>query len=142
MKTLLLAISILSSTVAFAQKKGDVYGQKPNGSEIIAAYRLDTFMDTKPRISTTIKGVVVKVTKTKGGWFTIDAGKGKLIAAHFSKYAVTIPTNLAGHTIIAEGVAARQFAADDSQHLAGQKAQHADNSKQLTFEVTGLQVVD
>ena len=140
MKTLLLAIAILSSSLAFAQKKGSIYGSKPNGTETIEASKLDAFMDTKPRISTTIKGVVVKVTKTKGGWFTINAGNGKLIAAHFSKYDVTIPTTLAGHTIIAEGVAARQFAADDSQQIVGQKTQHATNSKQLTFEVTGLMV--
>jgi len=139
MKTLLLAIAIFSSTITFAQK-GKIYGSKPNGSEVIEASKLNAFMDTKPRISTTIRGVVVKVTKTKGGWFTINAGNGKVIAAHFSKYDVTIPTSLAGHTVIAEGVAARQFMADDSQHLAGQKAQHATNSEELTFEVTGLQI--
>jgi hypothetical protein len=139
MKTLLLAIAILSSSFAFAQK-GKIYGSKPNGGEIIETSKLDSFMGNKTRITTSIRGVVVKVTKTKGGWFTINAGGGKLIAAHFSKYDVTIPKSLAGHTVMAEGVAERQFAADDSQHLAGQKTQHANNSKQLTFEVTGLQV--
>jgi len=128
MKTLLLAFAIFSSSFVFAQK-GKIYGSRPN-----------TFMGTKTRISTSIRGVVVKVTKTKGGWFEISAGHGKVIAAHFSKYNVTIPTSLAGHTVVAEGVAARQFMADDSQHLAGQKAQHATNSKELTFEVTGLMV--
>jgi hypothetical protein len=139
MKTLLLALAIFSSTIAFAQK-GKIYGSKPTGGEIIEASKLDAFMGNKPRISTSIRGVVVKVTKTQGGWFTINAGGGKLVAAHFSKYDVTIPTGLAGHTVMVEGVAEREFAADDSQHLAGQKAQHATNSKQLTFEVTGLQV--
>jgi hypothetical protein len=140
MKTLLLAISMLSSTVAFAQRKGEIYGQKPNGSEIIAAYRLDAFMDTKPRISTTIRGRVTKVVKSKGGWFNIDAGAGKVIAVHSAKYNVDVPAGLAGHTVIVEGVASRQFAADDSQHIVGQKTQHATNPKGLTFEATGIQV--
>ncbi|MFI5158293.1 MAG: DUF4920 domain-containing protein [Sphingobacteriales bacterium] len=144
MKTLLLAFAIFSSSFAFAQHKplshGIIYGSKPNTSELIEAPKLDAFMGTKPRISTSIRGVVVKVTKNKGGWFEISAGNGKVIAAHFSKYDITIPTNLVGHTVIAEGIAARQFMADDSQHLAGQKAQHATNPKQLTFEVTGLMV--
>jgi hypothetical protein len=140
MKILLFALAIFSSSLVFAQHKGSIYGAKPNGSEVIEASKLDAFMDTKPRISTTIRGLVVKVTKSKGGWFSISAGKGRVIAAHFSKYNVTIPTSLAGHIVIAEGVVERQFAADDSQHLAGQKAQHATNSKELTFEVTGLQV--
>jgi Domain of unknown function (DUF4920) len=140
MKTLMLAFAILSSSFAFAQQKGKIYGSKPNGSEVIEASKLDAFMDTKPRISTTIRGVVVKVTKTKGGWFDIDAGNGKTIAAHFTTYNITIPTDLKGRTVIVEGVAARQFMADDSQHIAGEKAQHTTNSKQLTFEVTGLLV--
>jgi hypothetical protein len=139
MKTLLLAFAIFSSSFAFAQK-GNIYGSRPSTGEVIEAPKLDAFMGTKPRISTSIRGIVVKVTKTKGGWFEISAGNGKVIAAHFNKYDITIPTDLAGHTIIAEGIAARQFAADDSQHLAGQKVQHATNSKELTFEVTGLMV--
>jgi len=139
MKTLLLAFAIFSSSFVFAQK-GKIYGSRPNTGEVIEAQNLDAFMGTKTRISTSIRGVVVKVTKTKGGWFEISAGHGKVIAAHFSKYNVTIPTSLAGHTVVTEGVAARQFMADDSQHLAGQKSQHATNSKELTFEVTGLMV--
>jgi hypothetical protein len=139
MKTLLLALAIFSSSFAFAQK-GKIYGSRPSTGEVIEAHNLDAFMGTKPRVSTSIRGVIVKVTKTKGGWFEISAGHGKVIAAHFSKYDVTILTNLVGHIIIAEGIAARQFMADDSQHLAGQKSQHAANSKELTFEVTGLMV--
>ncbi|WP_461449165.1 DUF4920 domain-containing protein [Mucilaginibacter sp.] len=145
MKTLLLAIAIFTSSLTFAQQKplarGTVYGSKPNTTELIPAAKLDSFMNTKTRISTAIRGVVVKVTKTKGGWFEIAAGKGKTIAVHFSKYDVTIPMDLKGRTVIIEGVAARQFLADDSQQIAGQKAQHANNPKQLTFEATGL-IVD
>lgn len=140
MKTLLLAFAIFSSALAFAQQKGAIYGTKPNGSEIIEASKLDAFMGNKTRISTTIRGVVVKVTQAKGGWFTINAGSGKLIAVHFTKYDITIPASLVGHTVVVGGVAARQFAADDSQHIVGQKAQHATNPKELTFEATGLMV--
>ncbi|MHB8207756.1 DUF4920 domain-containing protein [Mucilaginibacter sp.] len=140
MKILLLALAIFSSSFAFAQKKGDIYGEKPNGTEVIEASKLDAFMDTKPRISTTIRGVVTKVIKSRGGWFTIDAGGRKVITVHFSKYNIDVPIRLAGHTVIVEGVAERQFAADDSQHIVGQKTQHANNPKGLTFEATGILV--
>jgi hypothetical protein len=126
---------------------GTVYGKKPTTSAEVKASALEAFMDKKTRISTTISGRVIKVTKQKGGWFTIDAGNGKVIAAHFSVINVTIPNDLAGRDIIAEGIAEKQFIADDMQHLAGDtvtgKKQHnvKTNPKQkVTFEVKGLEV--
>jgi Domain of unknown function (DUF4920) len=153
MKTLpILFVLILSSLASSAQKQprlshGKVFGSKPDTTAIVNAPRLEAFMDKKARISTAIRGKVIKVTKQQGGWFDIDAGNGKVIAAHFKVYNITIPYNLKGRTIVAEGVAAKQFIADDQQHFAGDtvtgKKQHSvkTNPKQrLTFEVKGLMV--
>jgi hypothetical protein len=114
---------------------------------MMPASKLEAYMDVRARVSTTIEGKVLKVTKTKGGWFNIDAGNGKIIAAHFKVYNINIPASLAGHIVIIEGVAQKQFIADDMQHLAGDtassKKEHAvkTNPKQrLDFEVTGLEV--
>ena len=127
--------------------RGTVFGTKPDTSEIVKATGLQAFMGKRTRISTTISGRVIKVTRQKGGWFTIDAGNGKIIAAHFRVYNVTLPTDLAGRYILAEGIAQKQFIADDMQHLAGDtvtgKKQHdvKTNPKQkVTFEVKGLVV--
>src|SRR5271170_8127620 len=123
MKTLAITLTccILFGGLCMAQqlKKGTVYGTKPTPTEVINASKLETFMGNKTRITTDIKGKVLKVTQEKGGWFDIDAGNGKIIAAHFSKYDITIPADLAGHSIIAEGVAQKQFIADDMQPMAG-----------------------
>jgi len=126
---------------------GMVFGTKPNTVAMFKADAVEAYMDKKTRINTTISGLVIKVTKTKGGWFDIDAGNGKVIAAHFQNYNITIPEDLKGKYIIAEGVAQKQFIADDLQHLAGDtvtgKNQHKvkTNPKQvLTFEVKGLMV--
>ena len=152
MKALALIFSLLFSLSAFAQKQtplphGMIYGTKPDSSAMQEATKLEAFMGKKTRISTTIKGRVIKVTKQKGGGFTIDAGKGKIIAAHFKNYDVTIPKALSGRYIITQGVAAKQFMADDLQHFAGDtvtgKKQHTTktNAKHvLSFEVTGLMV--
>ncbi|WP_144913375.1 DUF4920 domain-containing protein [Mucilaginibacter frigoritolerans] len=127
--------------------KGTVYGTKPTPTQVIEASKLEAFMGNKVRITTDIKGKVLKVTKQKGGWFDIDAGNGKTITAHFSKYDITIPSELKGHYIIAEGIAQKQFIADDGQHMAGDtpvgKKQHtvnADPKRSITFEVNGLVV--
>ena len=152
------AISLFSALFFFcvfsasAQKypslsHGTVFGKKPDVVAMLKATDVETFMGKKTRISTTIKGKVIKVTKTKGGWFEIDAGNGKIIEAHFKEYNVMLPTGLKGHEIIAEGVAQKQFIADDLQHFAGDtvkgKKQHVVNANpkhKLTFEVTGLMV--
>jgi hypothetical protein len=125
--------------------RGTVFGKKPRAVSVLKSNEVETFMGKKTRISATIKGKVIKVTKSKGGWFEIDAGSGKIIEAHFKEYNVTLPAELKGHEIIAEGVAQKQFIADDLQHFAGDtvkgKKQHQvkTNPKQkLTFEVTGL----
>ena len=145
--TILCISFLLIGSSAYAQKTGTVYGAKPSTTGMMDASKVEAFMGKKARINTTIKGVVTKVTKQQGGWFNIDAGNGKIIAAHFSVYNITIPMGLKGHTVIVEGIAAKQFIADDGQHLAGDtvtgKKQHTTktNPKQaLTFEVKGLEV--
>jgi hypothetical protein len=146
-----LAIILLTINV-FAQKHtplphGMVYGVKPNTIAMLAASRIEATMGKRARISATIRGLVLKVTKPKGGWFDIDAGKGKIIKAHFKNYAVTLPYNLKGRVVILEGIAQKQFIADDMQHFAGDtvfgKKQHYINAnikQRLTFEVKGLMV--
>lgn len=126
---------------------GTVYGAKPDNTAIVAASNLEMSMDKKTRVNTTIRGRVIKVTKPKGGWFEIDAGKGKVIAAHFRDYNITLPEDLKGKYVIAEGVAAKQFIADDMQHFAGDtvtgKKTHTtktNKNQRLTFEVKGLLV--
>lgn len=152
MKLSVFLIALLLSVAGFAQQHtplphGTVYGEKPDTQAMMNATKLESFMGKKTRISTTIEGRVTKVTHEKGGWFELDAGNGKVIAAHFKDYNINIPGNLAGRTVIIEGVAQKQFIADDLQHLAGDtvagKKQHqvkTNAKRKLTFEVKGLQV--
>jgi len=152
MKAITLLLTCFLGMVYPAQKHtplphGMVYGTKPNVMAMLKANAVEAYMDKKTRINTTITGLVTKVTKTKGGWFEMDAGDGKIIEAHFQNYNIDLPTDLKGKYIIAEGVVQKQFIADDLQHLAGDtvigKKQHTvkTNSKQrLTFEVKGLMV--
>jgi hypothetical protein len=124
---------------------GMVYGQKPDTTVMMPASKLEDFMGKKTRVTTAIAGKVIRVTKPNGGWFELDAGKGRVIAAHFYNAGVSIPKELAGRTVIISGIAAKQFIADDLQHLAGDtvsgKKQHkvkTDPKRIVTFEVKGL----
>jgi len=143
MKTicLLLVLSLFSFSL-YAQDKllhGKVYGNKP-GAVIVTADKLESYLGERVRKETTIKGKVLNVVKEKGGWFTIDAGNGKTIAAHFAKYDVEIPVNLKGKTVVVEGIVQKQSALTDQQKLAGQKQASDKTTNQLSIEVTGVMV--
>jgi len=152
MKTTYLLLSLLFFVPAIAQKQkglvhGMVYGAKPDTTGVMPAGKLEEFMDQKTRVSVAVRGKILKVTKPKGGWFTVDAGNGRTIAAHFKNYGINIPASLTGRTVILDGVAQKQFIADDQQHYAGdtvsgkkQSKVNADPKRRLTFEVKGMMV--
>jgi hypothetical protein len=140
MRYLFLLITTCYTITASAQKKamphGMVYGTKPDTSNILPASRVEAFMDKKVRISTTMRGVVISVTKPKGGWFEVDAGQGKVIAAHFTDYSVVTPVELKGKTVLIEGVALKKFDAS-GKTTTGAKI---NPKRRLLFEVKGLMV--
>ena len=144
MKTIFLSLAFLLSIQVSAQNTklphGTVYGKKPDSTAMVNAAQLQTYMAQKPRISTTIKGRVTEVTKSEGGWFNIDATGGKVIAVHFKDYAIKIPTELKGHTVMVEGVAQKQADPSEKQHFAGKKQPDDKTTNKLSFEATGLMV--
>ena len=148
MKSILSLIAILFALTGFAQKPtplphGMVFGTKPDTTAMMATEKVEAFMGKRTRLVTTLRGKVIEVTKPKGGWFKVDAGKGKIIRAHFKSIGINLPFALKGKIIIMEGVAAKQFKADDMQHLAGDTIVRKNKpapKRSLVFEVKGLMV--
>ena len=146
MKVFIFLITLFITATVQSQPlpRNMVFGKKPSTKGLIMATKLEAFMGKRARINVSISGLVTLVTKSKGGWFDIDAGNGKVITAHFKNYNINIPTRLKNHYIVAEGVAAKQFIAADSQHFVGDKDSHKHQKpakKQvITFEVKGLRV--
>ena len=152
MRLIVLFISILITNMVIAQKHvplphGMVFGEKPDTVALMQASKLENFMGKKTRITTVISGKVIKVTQEKGGWFDLNAGNNRVIAAHFTNAGINLPKQLAGRTVIISGIAAKQFIADDLQHMAGDtvngKKQHKINTnpgRRISFEVRGLMI--
>ncbi len=152
MKDIFILMWLITSSFCFAQKPpplphGMVFGIKPTDIAPTDARQIEASMAKKTRVTTAIRGRIIRVTKSKGGWFEMDAGQGKIIRAHFKNYGIDLPRALRGRIVIIEGVAQKQFMADDMQHFAGDTVvgskQHKvkTNPKQrLTFEVRGLMV--
>ena len=152
MKSILPLIALLFTLSGFAQKPvplphGMVFGAKPDTTAMMPTDKVEAFMGKRTRLITTLRGRVIEVTKPKGGWFTVDAGKGEVIKAHFKNYRINLPYDLRGRIIIMEGAAAKQFIAADMQHMAGDTmvGKKKPNPKpapkrSLVFEVKGLMV--
>lgn len=122
---------------------GMVFGVKPEVVNLQQATNIRSYLGNRSRISAVIVGRVLRVTKPKGGWFDMDAGKGQVIGVHFKNYNITLPVELKGKEVIIAGTLTRQFIADDKQKYAGENpAQHRTltNPKELMFEATGLYV--
>ncbi|MFD0766238.1 DUF4920 domain-containing protein [Mucilaginibacter lutimaris] len=152
MKKLVFVIFIFCGFASFAQKHvhlphGMVFGEKPIGIAPVAATKIEAMMGKKIRQTTALTGKLIRVTKQKGGWFEMDAGNGKVIAAHFKDYNIMLPTQLKGRGVIIKGVAQRVLTADDLQHFAGdtvtgakQHREKVNPKARITFEVWGLMV--
>lgn len=152
MKIACIIITLMMPVMLLAQKPtplphGMTFGQQVNSRGNMPAANVEAFMGKKTRISTTLTGKVLKVDRPKGGWFQMDAGHGKIIKVHFKDYDISIPMALKGRTVMIQGVAQKEFIADDMQHFAGDtvkgKKQHqvkTNPQQRLTFEATGLMV--
>jgi hypothetical protein len=141
MKSLTLLFALFISVAAGAQQlaHGTVYGTKPNSAGMMDASKVNAFMGNKPRVTTTLSGKVVKVTKSTGGWFELAGTDGKVIQAHFKNIGTNLPMSLAGHYVVVEGTLAKQFDSSDKQPMAG-NTQKDNTPNSLSFEVTGLEV--
>jgi hypothetical protein len=139
---------VMNSLSAIAQKPvklphGMVFGAKPSTVGLMPASQLESFMGKRTRITTAIVGKVLKVTNTKEGLFTMDAGRGKVIDARFKTEGISLPPNIKGREVIISGVATKQFNAFDAQREAGSKpsSKKQSNTQQpLSFEAVGLMV--
>jgi hypothetical protein len=120
---------------------GTVFGEKPNVSQVVEASKLESFLGRRTGITTAVKGKILKVKNPKGGWFDLDAGNGKIIAAHFKNYNVNLPAGLKGHTVIADGVVQHPLNSAAMQHFAGDKDKKATGAKQQPAKKDTLMLV-
>ncbi|PJJ83263.1 DUF4920 domain-containing protein [Mucilaginibacter auburnensis] len=150
MRYLLACIGLCMALNTYAQRTplphGMIFGTKPDTSVVLDAAKLDSSMDRRNRISTIIKGRVLRVTDTQNGWFEMEAGKGKLISARFKNDGIKLPSALKGRVVIIQGIAARKMEAVNGKP-AGTVVKNVkdpektrDGTIPLIFEVAGLMV--
>ena len=148
MKLCLFLLLLMPVGLAHAQQTvplphGMIFGTKPDTANAMEVSKLRDFMGKKTRISTVLKGAIIKVIHEKGGWFELDAGNNRAIAAHFKNYNVNLPAAIQNRVVIVECVAKKHFLADDKQHFAGDTVTYktdAVSRQKISLEVKGLMV--
>ncbi|QDP84117.1 DUF4920 domain-containing protein [Chryseobacterium sp. SNU WT5] len=137
MKKLAILITIILSTVIFAQatesKKvgppagnalvGDFYGS-PISSKVeksaISTKKLDQKLKKSGKAeNVVVKGKVTEVCEKKGCWMTLETDNNEKFFVKMKDYAFFVPTALVGKTVILEGNAeTKTISVDEQKHYA------------------------
>ncbi|MFN3939863.1 MAG: DUF4920 domain-containing protein [Chitinophagales bacterium] len=94
------------------------------GKEITADAALDLVQFAKDKSTANgytgkVSGKVESVCQNKGCWMKLDAGNGETMRVSFKDYGFFVPKDLAGKTVVVEGVAeVKAISVEDQRHFA------------------------
>jgi hypothetical protein len=103
MKKLLFGIMFLGAS--FMAKSQSFHGEQISEQGAIPATELETKMATKEEMPAKVTGVVESVCKTAGCWMKVKTTDGKTMRVTFKDYGFFVPKDIAGKTVVFEGVA-------------------------------------
>lgn len=168
MKKFVLLLSLMLSTVAFAQgteaKKvgppegkalvGDVYGAGVSAKaekSAITTKKLDQKLKKSAKVeNVAVKGKVTKVCDKKGCWLTVETDNNEKFFVKMKDYAFFVPTALEGKTVVLEGNAERKVTSVDEQKHYAEDAKKPQSEidaitkpeEEIRFMASGIKVVD
>ena len=124
MLRLSIAFALLLSVPAISQaakdssvKAAQVYGAAPT-LETEPLPLADALKAENHGKTIRVKGATAAVCKKKGCWLTLDAG-GTEVRVTFKDYAFFVPKDLAGKTVVIEGVLTEETVSEkDARHYA------------------------
>jgi hypothetical protein len=139
----LFLFTILSFT-SFAQD--GYYGDKITPDGAITVDQLVKKMGTKTEMTAKVTGTVLDVCQAKGCWMTIQKSDGTKMRVTFKDYGFFVPKDIAGKTVIMEGVAkVTETSVEELRHYAEDAGKSKEEikkitepKKELTFEASGV----
>ena len=138
---LLLCLGLFS--YAQAQEK---FGKKINDKSAIEASELPARMGAKESMETKVKGTVESVCQAKGCWMKVKMDNGETMRVTFKDYGFFVPKDIAGKTVVVEGVAKKSTTpvselrhyAQDAGKSAEEIAKITDPKEELAFVAEGV----
>jgi len=136
--SLLIGILFISTNCE-AQKanknagKSEVYGQKFSDKNSIAATALPSVLGTKDSVAVTVTGQVQNVCQAKGCWIDVKLADNSVMKVKFKDYAFFVPKDIAGKTVVLNGMAYNQsVSVADQQHYAQDAGKSVAEIKAIT----------
>ncbi len=117
MKNLLALLFCLTLVFqAFAQEH---FGKKINEKSAIAANELPAKMGEKESMNAKVTGTVESVCQAKGCWMKVKMDNGETMRVSFKDYGFFVPKDIAGKTVVMQGVAEKKTTpVDELRHYA------------------------
>ncbi|CAA7386895.1 DUF4920 domain-containing protein [Chryseobacterium fistulae] len=168
-RTILFAVSVSVSSLAFAQETfnkkvsppegkaliGDTYGASiatSSLSDAISVGKLNKKLkkENKKIENVAIKGKVTDVCEKKGCWLTIQTEDNSQFFVKMKDYAFFVPTALKGKNVVLDGSAERKIISIDEQKHYAEDAKKPQSEidainqpkEEIRFVANGIQVVN
>lgn len=136
---LLLAGILFISSNCEAQKlknqtdKPTLYGQAFSQKNAIPATSLPTVLGAKDSVAATVNGQVLNVCQAKGCWVDVKLADNSVMKVKFKDYAFFLPKDIAGKTVVLNGMAYNQkVSVADQRHYAQDAGKSEKEIKAIT----------
>ncbi len=147
-KTTLSLLFILGISLTSIAQKFEVFGEKIKDKGAISTTELAQKAKEKPECEAKVSGVVESVCQAKGCWMKVKMADGQSMRVTFKDYGFFVPKDLAGKTIVFEGVAqTKTTSVDELRHYAEDAGKSKDEiakinepKTELTFVANGVLV--
>lgn len=144
MKNLLAALLCLS--LAFQAEAQENFGKKINDKSAMAAAQLPDKMGSKESMNAKVTGTVESVCQAKGCWMKVKMDNGETMRVTFKDYGFFVPKDIAGKTVVVEGVAEKKTMpvaelrhyAEDAGKSKEEIAKITDPKNELAFVADGV----
>ncbi len=136
----------LCLALAFQAQAQEKFGKKINEKSAIEASQLPVKMGDKETLNTKVTGTVESVCQAKGCWMKVKMDNGETMRVTFKDYGFFVPKDIAGKTVVVEGVAQKKTTpvselrhyAEDAGKSKAEIAQITDPKNELAFVADGV----
>lgn len=136
-----LVITIGLATVSYSQKY-EVFGEKIKHKGAISTTELAQKAKEKPEYNAKVLGVVESVCQVKGCWMKVKMPDGQSMRVTFKDYGFFVPKDLAGKTVVFEGIAkTKTTSVDELKHYAEDAGKSKEEIEKITEPKTELTFV-
>lgn len=168
MKKIILFVSLIVSTIAFAQGAeskiagppagkalaGDVYGAGVSANaekSAMTTKKLSQKLNKSSKVeNVAVKGKVIKVCEKKGCWLTVETDNKEQFFVKMKDYGFFVPTALEGKTVVLEGNAEMKVTSVDEQKHYAEDAKKPQSEidaitkpeEEIRFMASGIKVIN